>query len=70
MTTQMNLEQWLETKNPDGRAYYLYVQDLYKEICIFFARRELKFLPGMTDDERFTVLAQVLYNHSLKPIVG
>jgi len=68
-TPQMNLEQWLETKNPDGRAYYCYVQDLYKEICTFFARRNLKFFPGMTDDERFTVLAQVLYNHSLKPIV-
>ena len=69
LKTQMNLEQWLEIPSPDGRAYYYYVQDLYREICAFFAERDLKFLPDMTDDERFTVLARILYNHSLKPIL-
>ena len=67
LKTQMSsLEQWLETPSPDGRAYYFYVQDLYKQIVTFFAERDIQFLPDETDDERFTVLARLLYNFSLK----
>jgi hypothetical protein len=65
-TPQMSLEQWLETPCPDGRAYYFYVQDLYKQIKTFFAERDIQFLPNETDDERFTLLARLLYNFSLK----